>query len=158
MYGNYLKTAFRNLMRNKLYSFINIAGLAIGLAACSLILLFVRDEFSWDNHWERADDIYRLETTLQFPVGSDRLSPNAPDPMKEILLDTYSEVEAVTRYMSGGLSVRRDGDVAIQQGLLTDQNFFDFFDFFNFSRKDNVSDTTSQYLHPESRCSIFYFL
>lgn len=129
MYGNYLKTAFRNLMRNKLYSFINIAGLAIGLAACSLILLFVRDEFSWDNHWKRADDIYRLETTLQFPVGSDRLSPNAPDPMKDILLDTYSEVEAVTRYMSGGLSVRRGGDVAIQQGMLTDQNFFEFFDF-----------------------------
>ncbi|MBO6504813.1 MAG: ABC transporter permease [Kordiimonadaceae bacterium] len=129
MFSNYVKIAFRNLIRNKLFSFINIIGLAIGLAACALILLFVRDEFGWDDHWERAEDIYRLETTLQHPVSTDRLSPYAPDPMKDILLDSVPEVEAVTRYMEGGMSIMRDGAVMLQEGLLADPNFFEFFDF-----------------------------
>ncbi len=128
MYFNYLKTALRSLIRYKLFSFINIAGLAVGLAACTLILLFVRDEFSWDNHWDRAEDIYRLETTLQFPIGSDRLSAFAPDPLKDIFFDTFSEVEDITRYMEGSLSLRMEGDVFLQRGLLADPNFFDFFD------------------------------
>lgn len=129
MFGNYVKTAFRNLIRNKLFSFINIVGLAIGLAACALILLFVRDEYGWDDHWDRAEDIYRLETTLQHPVGTDRLSPYAPDPMKDILLETVPEVEAVTRYIGGGMSILRDGAVMVQEGMIADQNFFEFFDF-----------------------------
>lgn len=129
MFSNYVKIAFRTLIRNKLFSFINIIGLAIGLAACALILLFVRDEFGWDDHWERAEDIYRLETTLQNPVSTDRLSPYAPDPMKDILLDSVPEVEAVTRYMEGGMSIMRDGAVMLQEGLLADPNFFEFFGF-----------------------------
>ena len=142
MFSNYVKIAFRNLVRNKLFSFINIIGLAIGLAACALILLFVRDEFGWDDHWDRADDIYRLETTLQHPVSTDRLSPYAPDPMKDILLESVPEVEAVTRYMEGGMSILRDGAVVLQEGLLADPNFFEFFDF-DFVAGDPVTAFTS---------------
>ncbi len=48
MFQNYIKTALRNLLRQKLFSVINVLGLAIGLAACILIMLFVRDEYSYD--------------------------------------------------------------------------------------------------------------
>jgi hypothetical protein len=57
---NYLKVAGRKLKRQKGYSFINIAGLAVGLAACLLILVWVRDELSYDRYHEKADRIYKL--------------------------------------------------------------------------------------------------
>ncbi len=157
MFSNYVKTAFRNLVRNKLFSFINIVGLAIGLAACALILLFVRDEYGWDDHWDRAEDIYRLETTLKFPVGSDRLSPYAPDPMKDILLDAVPEVEAITRYMDGGMSVLKDGAVMLQEGMLVDQNFFDFFnlDFVQGDAKTALGNMNNVVLSQRVATSFF---
>ena len=60
MLKNYLKTAIRNLWRFKGYTFINVMGLAIGMAACMLILLFVKDELSYDTYHENADRIYRV--------------------------------------------------------------------------------------------------
>jgi len=127
MYGNYLKTALRNLMRNKLFSFINIAGLAIGLAAFILITLFVRDEFAWDSHWARSGDIYRLENTYTRPGQPDRESPNAVDPLKDIFFDTFREVEDITRYIDAGMTVRNRGELFGQQTLFADANFFNFF-------------------------------
>ena len=62
MFKNYFKIAFRNLIRFKAYSLINIFGLAIGIAACILILLFVRDELSYDKFNEKADRIYRVHS------------------------------------------------------------------------------------------------
>jgi putative ABC transport system permease protein len=60
MFRNYLKIAFRYLLRNKGYTTINILGLAIGIACCVLIMLFVRTEFSYDRFHSKADRIYRL--------------------------------------------------------------------------------------------------
>ena len=60
MLKNYLKIAFRNLSRNKLYSSINIFGLAAGLAVCLLIMLYILDEKSYDQHHKDGDRIYRL--------------------------------------------------------------------------------------------------
>ena len=62
MFKNYLKIAFRNLIRFKVYSLINVFGLAIGVAACILILLFVRDELSFDKFNKNADRIYRVHS------------------------------------------------------------------------------------------------
>jgi putative ABC transport system permease protein len=64
MLKNYLKTALRHLVKSKLFSAINIAGLAVGLAACILIALYVQDETSYDEHWANADRIYRVNTRL----------------------------------------------------------------------------------------------
>jgi putative ABC transport system permease protein len=55
---NYFKIAIRNILRHKVYSFINIMGLAVGMACCILILLWVQDEMSYDRFHENADDIY----------------------------------------------------------------------------------------------------
>ena len=67
MFKNYLITAIRNLYRHKLYSAINIGGLAFGLAACWLILLFVRSELGYDSWIPGSDQIYRLHTTAYIP-------------------------------------------------------------------------------------------
>src|SRR4030095_326194 len=64
MFKNYLKTALRNLLKNKFYSFINIAGLTIGLAIGILILLWVQDELSFDTFHKQAANIYRLENQV----------------------------------------------------------------------------------------------
>ncbi|WP_208644783.1 ABC transporter permease [Mucilaginibacter kameinonensis] len=61
MLKNYIKTAWRNLVRNKFYSVINIAGLTVGLAIGILILLWVQDEFSFDSFHKNASNIYRVE-------------------------------------------------------------------------------------------------
>ena len=60
MFSNYLKIAWRNLLRNKVNSFINIAGLAIGIASVILILFFVQDELRYDRFFKQADRIYQV--------------------------------------------------------------------------------------------------
>jgi hypothetical protein len=60
MFKNYIKATLRNIKKHKIYSFINISGLAVGIACCLLILLFVRDELSFENFHDKADWIYRV--------------------------------------------------------------------------------------------------
>ena len=62
MLKNYFKIAFRNLVRTKVYSFINIFGLSLGVACCLLLALYVHDEFSYDRHHQRLNDLYRINT------------------------------------------------------------------------------------------------
>lgn len=66
MFKNYLKTALRNLWKNKGFSAINIIGLAVGLTTCMLILFFVADEKSYDKYNEAKDRIYRVDGDIQF--------------------------------------------------------------------------------------------
>jgi putative ABC transport system permease protein len=61
MFRNYLITALRNLARHRLYSFINIGGLAVGLACAIFILLFLRDELSYDRWIPGSENVYRVE-------------------------------------------------------------------------------------------------
>ncbi len=60
MIRNYFKIAFRNLARNKAFSFINIFGLAVGLATCLLIMLYIFDESNYDKHYKDGDRIFRV--------------------------------------------------------------------------------------------------
>ena len=66
MLKNYFKTAIRNLWRNKGFSAINIIGLAVGLATCLLIIIYVIDEWGYDRYNQKADRIYRLDGELKF--------------------------------------------------------------------------------------------
>jgi putative ABC transport system permease protein len=96
MFKNYLKIALRNLLRHKGYSFINIAGLAVGITCCLLILLFVQDELSYDRYHEKADRIYRLvvENEAEGRVFQNALSSA---PMAPALLRDYPEIESAAR-------------------------------------------------------------
>jgi len=100
MFKNYLKIALRNLNRYKGYSFLNVIGLAIGMAVCILILLWLQDELSWDRFHKNGDQVYRI-------ISEDRAGGNmfklagSPSPIGPTLVDEYPEVENFTRVQSG---------------------------------------------------------
>jgi len=103
MFKNYLKIALRNIRRHKGYSFINIAGLAIGMAVCILILMFVRGELSYDTHHEHKDRIYRIERQWFAADGSVRseLCSVAPS-FVPLLEEEFPEMEHVVRMFGSG--------------------------------------------------------
>jgi putative ABC transport system permease protein len=109
MLKNYLKIALRNLIKNKGYSFINIMGLAIGIACCLLILLFIQDELSYDRFHEKSDRMYRI--TLNGKLGDNEfhVATTSP-PLGKTLVEEYPEVEAATRINSFGFPVLRYND------------------------------------------------
>ena len=69
MFKNYLKIAIRNLFKQKLYSFINIFGLSLGVGCCILIYTFIQHEMSYDEFHENRDQIYRVTTTTKAPYS-----------------------------------------------------------------------------------------
>jgi len=95
MLRNYLKIAFRNLTRNKLYSSINIFGLAAGLAVCLLIMLYIFDELSYDKHQKDGDRIYRLA----YISNSGETWSAQPAPVAFTLKAESAEAEQVTRLL-----------------------------------------------------------
>ncbi|HZI24118.1 MAG TPA: ABC transporter permease, partial [Chryseolinea sp.] len=100
MLKNYCKIAFRNLARTKLYSFINIFGLSLGIACCLLLSLYVQDEFSYDRHHQRLNDLYRIGTQFEGDlVGFDKLGSVSP-PITMTLKEELAEVEAAARVIA----------------------------------------------------------
>lgn len=89
MFQNYFKTAIRNLRSSKFYSFINIFGLAIGIACCLLILIFINDELNYDKFHSKADQIYRLNEFIE-TEGSGERSSSLPFPVGPTLMEEYS--------------------------------------------------------------------
>ncbi|MFQ5629017.1 MAG: ABC transporter permease, partial [bacterium] len=96
MLGNYLKITFRNLVKYKSYSLINILGLALGMACCILIFLWVQDELSYDRFHKKADRIYRVESELQFANGP-TIWPIAPALLAPAWRQDFPEVENAVR-------------------------------------------------------------
>ncbi|GAB3822339.1 hypothetical protein GCM10028895_26570 [Pontibacter rugosus] len=76
MLKNYLKMAYRNLMRHKVFSLINVLGLALGMTCSILILLWVQDEVSYDRFHENIDQIYQVMETQSYP-GADKFETEA---------------------------------------------------------------------------------
>jgi len=95
--GNYLVIALRNIVRHKLYSFINIAGLAVGLVSVIFIILFVRDELSWDKWLAGSDNLYRVDVVAQLPGTPRDHIALAPFPLPALMKDHLPEVTAMTR-------------------------------------------------------------
>ncbi|MBD2751601.1 ABC transporter permease [Spirosoma validum] len=105
MLNNYLKIALRNLWRNRLYSVLNIGGLAIGLAACLLMVLYVDHEFSFDRHHPNADRIVRVTTDLKTPESPLSIA-SSPMLLAPVLKHDYPEVETAVRFRLTGAFVR----------------------------------------------------
>ena len=82
MFKNYFKIALRNILKEKIYFVINILGLTIGLAACLVILLYVKSELSYDRFHSKADRIYRV---IEKRIGDEPVTYNVITP--EILMD-----------------------------------------------------------------------
>lgn len=100
MIKNYFKTAFRNLWRNKNFTFINIAGLGVGIAVCILIFLIIQFELSFDNFHSKKDRIYRVLTVLNSEDGSHR-SSGVPYPLPTAIKADFSKIKSTGVYSYG---------------------------------------------------------
>ncbi len=97
MFWSYVKVSLRNMIRQKGYSLINVVGLAVGMACCVLIMLWVVNELSFDNFHENADRIYRLSHQLTIG-GSERRGASGSAPMAPAILQQYPEVVNAARF------------------------------------------------------------
>ncbi|MBN2009407.1 ABC transporter permease [candidate division KSB1 bacterium] len=117
MFKNYYKIAWRNLVNHKMHSAINIGGFAMGIAACLLIALFIRDELSYDQHYPNGDRLYRA--VLAYNVeGQSYKGATFPAPLANALKDEFPEVEQVgrlnqTEYFGAGSNEIRRADKII---------------------------------------------
>ena len=128
MLKSYIKIALRNLQRNKLFSAINIFGLALGLATCLVILLFVQHELSYDRYNEKADQIVRvvIRGVMQ---GGELKEANVMPPVAQTLKKDFPEVLDATRLRNMGQPRITYGDKTFREDAIAfvDSNFFQVF-------------------------------
>jgi putative ABC transport system permease protein len=128
MLKNYFKTAFRTLLRNKFYTLINIIGLAIGLATCFLIILYVLDELSFDKYNANAKRIYRVNNEIKF---GDNYFDMAVSPalLGSTMVRDFPEVQQYTRLRWYGSFLVKKGNENIQEGRVgfADSTLFEVF-------------------------------
>ncbi len=98
MIKTYFKIAWNNLKKNKVFSFINILGLSVGLASCMLISLYILNEISYDRYQQNGDHIYQVGTTF-IQQGKETKMPNTPAPLAQAMQMDFPEVEQATRLM-----------------------------------------------------------
>jgi len=130
MFSNYVKIAIRNIQKHKGYSFINIAGLAIGMACCILILLWVQDELSFDSFHQNADELYQVVTEANYTDSSIRFR-GTPAPLGPALEDELPEILKMARYASVGEILVKYEDKRFYEGGLgfIDPAFLEMFTF-----------------------------
>lgn len=131
MLKNYLKSAWRNLMKYKGFSTINILSLSIGMAACMVIFLFIKDELSFDAFHSKKDVIYRLNEVQSFPgTNTQNVALSMPG-MGPTMTNEFPEIENFTRYRSFGERLIEVGDQRMMiEGISgVDSTFINIFDF-----------------------------
>ena len=131
MIKNYFKIAWRNLLKNKTFSLINIAGLAVGFSSFLLIGLYVLDEISFDKFHEKANRIYRINADIRFG-GTDLKLAVSCDPMGATLKNEYPQVEQFVRiYASDGPKfIKKEAEYIRENDIVfADSTFFDVFTF-----------------------------
>jgi putative ABC transport system permease protein len=127
MWRNYLTVGLRSLAKNKTYAFINIFGLALGLAACLMILLYVRYETSYDNWLPNGENIYQLQTHYRDQqTGEEQKLQMASFVSGTALRKDFPQVEKMVYASSGGFTVIRNGEaIAVENGSQVNGPFFD---------------------------------
>ncbi len=127
MFPNYLKVAARNMLKHKGYTFINVAGLTMGMTICFLIFLWVRDEISYDRFHAKADRIYRALWEARFGDNEWKI-PQVGVPLAEALEKEFPEVERAVRLFQGGFTLRHGEEyVREQNAVFADESFFEVF-------------------------------
>jgi len=129
MIRNYIKTAFRNLWRNKAFSVINIVGLSVGLASCMLIFLYTMDEVSYDRFNVNAQNIYHLVVDSKGKDGQVHKMSSTGDMPGPSFKRQIPEIQDFIRIQGGDYTVRRGNEVFDQEALYVDSNFFSVFTF-----------------------------
>jgi putative ABC transport system permease protein len=139
MFSNYLKTALRFLRKNKTFSLINLVGLALGTLCCLYIVLFVKEQYSYDRQFDHAADIYRITTDIAVPGDHHTMSTTSP-PIAPAMKSDFPEVRQSTRVIptlgaEEHLLVYKQKSFYEKSAYLVDSTFFDVFNF-HFSSGD----------------------
>lgn len=126
---NYLKIAFRNFKQHKMFTFINVLGLAIGIATCMLINFWLQRELSYDRFNDKADRIFRVERHVTFE-GKDEIWPITSGTYGPVLVSDYPEIESFVRFWRRELAVKDQNNTYHMQDLImTENSIFDIFDY-----------------------------
>ncbi len=130
MFSNYLKTTWRNIARHKGYSFINIAGFALGMACCIVIATYIRLEFSYDGFHKKGDRIFRLVESQSFEGQEGKDLGQSTPWMGETLVE-YPEVSKAVNFIDMGTIWTKYNDemIEIPRALIADPDIFDVFSF-----------------------------
>ncbi len=131
MFKNYLKVAFRSLNKNRVYSVINILGLALGLTVTILVFMFIKDETSYEKHWDGYERVYRTGIKADM-MGQKMDAPVSPSPMANALRTEFTDVETATRIntINQEIMMRHEQTkVYIQKGVYADSTFFKIFNY-----------------------------
>ena len=137
MLVNYIKIAFRSLLKNRIYSFINIFGLTIGIVSVVLIMMFVNHEYSYDKFHKNNDNIYKVTLERMYPTYN-TFYAIIPHSFAEVMQKDFPEVERTVRVLGGGNNevaikvIKDNGEEEIfeETGFIqADSNFFDLFSF-----------------------------
>src|SRR5215510_11018393 len=109
MLKNLIKIAFRNIVKEKIYSAINILGLTIGITCSLFLLMYILDELSFDRYHKNADNIYRIVSNIKEPDNAFTWA-TAQIPLGEELRDNYPEVKNAVRFLTMGRTLFKNGE------------------------------------------------
>jgi putative ABC transport system permease protein len=128
MFRNYLKVGIRYLRNHKGYTLINISGLAVSIACCLLIMVFVRSELSYDRFHSKSDRLYRawLEEHYQGEIFTNTITPI---PLGPVLQAGLPEIESTCRISGGKTAIRYNNNSFDDPVYIVDSTFFNLFDF-----------------------------
>ena len=159
MWRNYLLVATRVLTKNRTYAFINIVGLAIGLAACLMILLYVRYETSYESWLPESDRAYQIQTFGADPETGQKMAMQAVTrPLPDALAGDFSEIEAIAKLETDDAIVLQGGQaVAVEKAAAADERFFDIIQlpFIAGERRGALRDTDSVALSRSEALRLF---
>lgn len=137
MFKHFLKIAYRNLLRRKIYSIINVTGLAVGMACCLLITYYVYHELSYDRYHEKADRIFRVIHTFRNIPANETVPPPSPEefqvwgnaPVAPALKNDFPEIEKIAQFTSHNSLLLQYGNKRFQEEniLFMDSTAFDIF-------------------------------
>ncbi|HEY0011782.1 MAG TPA: ABC transporter permease [Allosphingosinicella sp.] len=158
MWRNYLTVGMRSLAKNKTYAFINIFGLAVGLAACLMLLLYVRYETSYDTWLPDAERVYQVQA-----IGTgEGVSGGAPQQgahgvVAQSLAQAFPEIEAATRAEGESITVVRNGEAQSLDLVAANASFFDIIQlpFLRGSRERALADMSSVAISRSQAVNLF---
>src|SRR5882724_44975 len=130
MFRNLVKIAFRNLLKDKAYSTINIVGLTIGISCSLLLLMYIMDELSYDTYHTKAKNIYRIISDIKEPDNAFTWAV-VQRPMAVELRDNYPEVKNAVRFDGMNRTLYKNGDRQFYEDdfYLADSTVFDMFTY-----------------------------
>jgi len=151
MLQNYFKIAWRNLMKNKIFSFINIFGLSVGLTCCMLVTVYLYNELQYDKYHKNIQRLYQL-ATIFIKDGKEDKTPNTPAPMAATMKQEFPEISETARLMGlfsedKTLLQYKEGSAGVKsfyeaKGYMADASFFQLFTY-NFIEGNGASALTN---------------